>query len=299
MAQTMKILICGANGQLGSELQEVLASGAADIGRAPACYEGASVFAPSRSQLDITDEGSVASCFDEGGFDLAINCAAMTDVDACETDEEAAHAANALGPQLLARAAAHAGCRLVHLSTDYVFAGDKSEPYTETDTPDPLSAYGRTKLEGERLVAAAQPESFIIRTQWVYGAQGKNFVKTIVGAAREKGEVQVVDDQVGCPTYTNDLAYEILQIAAGGDFGLYHCSGNGSCSWYDFACAILEAAEIDCTVRPCTTAEFPRPATRPACCILDNAHLRATCGDEMRPWREALASFIASGRVNW
>ncbi|MCD8199516.1 MAG: dTDP-4-dehydrorhamnose reductase [Coriobacteriaceae bacterium] len=295
----MKILICGANGQLGSELQEVLTSGSADVGSIPACYEDAVVFAPSRSQLDITDEESVASSFAEGGFDLAINCAAMTDVDACEAEEEAAYAANAIGPQLLARAAARNGCRLVHISTDYVFAGDKSEPYTEDDQPDPLSAYGRTKLEGERLVAAELPESFVIRTQWVYGAVGKNFVKTIMRAAREKGELQVVDDQVGCPTYTNDLAYEILQIAADCGTGLYHCSGNGSCSWYEFACAIVEAAAIDCTVRPCTTAEFPRPAARPACCILDNKRLRETCGDGMRPWREALSAFIASGRVNW
>ena len=290
---SMKILITGATGQLGSELQTVLAAQRAQIGPLLQEYRGAEVVAVGRSQLDIADAASVAGLIDGADFDLIVNCAAMTDVDGCEIDVEAARRGNAIGPQLLAMAAERNGCRLVHISTDYVFDGTDPRPRVESDCPDPHSVYGRSKLEGERLVAQLCQRHFIIRTAWLYGHTGRNFVKTILRLARENGAITVVDDQHGNPTNANDLAYEVLRVALGDEYGIYHCTGEGICSWFEFACAIVDIAGIECTKTPCATDRAARPAERPAYSSLDNHHLRETIVDEMLAWRDALAEYLA------
>lgn len=291
----MRILITGANGQLGCELVRLIETGRAEIGPIPSEYEGAEVVCTDRTTLDIASEGSVEAFFSERGpFDLVVNCAAMTNVDGCESDTYGAYRANAWGPWLLARACERDGAKLVQVSTDYVFSGDIETDRVETDETEPLGAYGGSKLAGEQLVARTCPRHFIVRTAWLYGYEGANFVKTMLRLARERGAIKVVADQKGNPTSANDLAYEILKIALGDDYGIYHCTGKGTCSWYEFAVAIVDGAGIECSKTPCTTEEFPRPARRPAYSSLENRHLADTIGDEMRPWQDALTGYLAN-----
>jgi dTDP-4-dehydrorhamnose reductase len=184
---------------------------------------------------------------------------------------------------------------LVHISTDYVFSGDDADARTETDTVAPRSVYGKSKLAGELAVIANCDRYYIVRTAWLYGREGNNFVKTILRLASDNGAIKVVDDQIGNPTNANDLAYEILRLAASEDaagYGIYHCTNNGSCSWFEFASTIVDIAGIACEKTPCTTGEFPRPAPRPAYSVLDNSRLRATIGDDMRDWQMALNSYL-------
>ena len=295
----MKVLVTGSHGQLGNELRRCLESMRGEIGPIPKAYEGAQVDYVDYDVLDISDAGAVDAWFEEHGpYDLVINCAAITNVDGCETNEEGAYAVNALGAENMARAAQACGGKIVHVSTDYVFPGTNPEPRTEDDEVGPISAYGRTKLAGEQLVSAACPRSFIVRTAWLYGYVGKNFAKTMMRLARERGAISVVGDQMGNPTSANDLAYEILAIGATDNYGVYHCTNNGTCSWFDFASAVVDAAGIPCEKESLTSAEykerFPQSADRPAYSSLDNKHLRDTIGDEMRPWREALATYMAN-----
>ncbi|MGN0262118.1 MAG: dTDP-4-dehydrorhamnose reductase [Eggerthellaceae bacterium] len=292
----MKILITGAKGQLGCELVRILASGEAEIGPIPGTYRDASVVCTDVEELDITDGEAVMRFVSEGGFDLLINCAAMTNVDGCETAREAAFAVNAVGPGNLARAAAAAGAKMVQVSTDYVFSGTEERPRVETDPTGPVSAYGESKLAGEQAVLGECARSFVVRTAWLYGYVGRNFVKTMMRLGSSRESVTVVCDQLGNPTSANDLAYEILCIAAGDDYGIYHCTNEGTCSWADFAQAIMEHAGLACRVERCTSEEYkrmnPASASRPAYSSLENAHLAATSGNRMRPWREALASYF-------
>lgn len=297
-APNMKVLITGGYGQLGNEINRCLASGTAEIGPIPAWYAGAEVVNTDADTLDITDEAQVEELIAREGFDLVVNCAAYTNVDACEVNEGLARKVNALGPRNLARSCARHGAKLVHVSTDYVFAGDDPRPRTEADPCAPRSAYGRTKLEGEELVRAELVEHFIVRTAWLYGYVGKNFAKTMMRLAADRNFVTVVDDQLGNPTSANDLAYEILRLAATDQWGTYHCTNEGVCSWADFAQAAIEGAGLSCEVRRCTSAEYkqmnPASADRPAFSALENAHLAQTVGNEMRPWREALAMYVAN-----
>ncbi len=292
----MRILITGGDGQLGSELQRILREGRSEIGPVPEAYAGAEVVATDVAELDITDAGAVAAFVGEGSFDLVVNCAAMTDVDGCETAEQAAFRVNAEAPGNLARAAEAAGAKLVQVSTDYVFPGDEPEPRAEGDPTGPVSAYGRTKLAGEERALAACSRCFVVRTAWLYGYVGGNFVKTMMRLGAQRPEVAVVDDQLGNPTSANDLAHEILRIAATEDYGVYHCTNEGTCSWADFAQAVMEGAGLDCAVARCTSGEYlaanPASARRPAYSSLRNARLEATVGNEMRPWREALAAYL-------
>lgn len=293
----MKLLITGSHGQLGNELRRCLETMQAEIGPVPEEYRGAAVDYVDYDTLDISDVRAVNAWFAEHGpYDVVVNCAAITNVDGCETDEEGAYRVNARGAENMARGAAACGGKAVHISTDYVFPGTDPEPRVETDKPHPISAYGRTKLTGELLVQAACERAFIVRTAWLYGYVGKNFVKTMLRLARENGKISVVADQYGNPTSANDLAYEILKLAVTEEYGVYHCTNNGTCSWFDFAKAAVEAAGIPCEYEPLTSAEyktrFPQSADRPAYSSLDNAHLRATSGDEMRPWEEALATYM-------
>lgn len=290
----MKLLITGGSGQLGSELNRVLEEQCSELGAIPGCYQGAEVTCVDVDELDITDLDAVISFVQKGCFDLILNCAAYTNVDSCEVDRDAAFRVNALGARNLAMAAERVGAKLVHVSTDYVFAGDGDKPYAEWSLCNPKSVYGESKLLGEQYVRDFCSRYFIVRTSWLYGYVGHNFVKTIQKAARERGAVKVVDDQRGNPTNAADLAHHLLKLGAGEQYGVYHCTGEGECSWYDFACKIVEYSGIDATVTPCTTEEFPRPARRPAYSSLDHMMLRNTVGDEMRPWQEALQYFIAN-----
>ena len=216
----------------------------------------------------------------------------MTAVDACQSDPETAMRVNAVGPRNLAMAAAGAGACLVHVSTDYVFSGDASVPYREWDVCCPRTVYGKSKLLGERYVEQFCDRYFIVRTAWLYGLTGKNFVKTMRRLGAEKSSVRVVNDQRGNPTNAEDLAYHLLLLAAGRDYGIYHCTGKGECSWYEFARRIMELSGLDCMVEPCSTEEYAAAAPRPAYSSLDNLMLRVTVGDRMRDWDEALRSYI-------
>lgn len=292
----MRILVTGASGQLGNELRRCFETMQAEIGPIPAAYADATVDYTDAAELDITDRHAVAAFVKREGYDLIINCAGLTDVDGCERNSALAFAVNADGAANLAEAAARIGAKLVHVSTDYVFPGTDPGERTEDDTTGPLSVYGRSKLEGEQRALAANPQTFVVRTAWLYGYVGKNFVKTMIRLGGSLDEVTVVDDQRGNPTSANDLAYEILKLALTDHYGIYHCTNEGTCSWADFAAAIMEGTHLTCTVRRCTSAEYkathPESADRPAFSSLANARLAATIGNEMRPWQEALANYL-------
>jgi dTDP-4-dehydrorhamnose reductase len=288
----IKIVITGAGGQLGQELTAIIDDGRADIGSIPDVYRNAQVIAMSHKALDIANREQVDTFIANETPDIIFNCAAMTDVDGCEKQSDLAYAVNMNGPSNLACSLAKYGGTLVHLSTDYVFSGTDPTPRSESDQTNPQNAYGASKLAGEMAISTATNRHFIVRSSWLYGHTEKNFVKTILRLARETGTVKVVNDQHGNPTYANDLAYELLKLALTDEYGIYHVTGNGICSWFEFASAIVDAAGIPCEKIPCTTAEFPRLAKRPIYSALDNARLRNTIGDEMRHWRKALASFL-------
>ena len=288
----MKLLITGAKGPLGNELQRQLLSMQSPVAPIPECYRGAEVVAIDLQELDLTDRAAVHAYIKDGGFDLIINCAAFTNVNACETEFDLAFKVNALAPRYLAEAAEASGAKLIHVSTDYVFRGDGDTPLTEADATGPVTAYGKTKLLGEDYVREACSRYFIARVAWLYGYKGKNFVKTITGAAKKFGKVKVVNDQFGNPTSAVDVATHLLLMGATENYGVYHCTNNGICSWYDFTCEILRLSGINAECAPCTTEEYPTPAARPAYSALDNVMLRLTVGDHMRPWQEAIAEYI-------
>lgn len=292
----MKLLITGSKGQLGNELKRLLETGQAEIGAIPSEYKNAQVDYVDYSLLDITDNDAVTTWFTNHSYDVVINCAAMTNVDGCETAEDAAHAVNAQGPENLARACEAQNAKFVQVSTDYVFSGTDPTPRTEQDQTGPVSAYGRSKLAGELAVQNTCTKFFIVRTAWLYGYVGKNFVKTMLNLGKTKDEISVVDDQLGNPTSANDLAYEILQIALTDNYGIYHCTNEGTCSWADFSEAIMKGAGLQCIVNRCTSAEYkamnPASADRPAYSSLENEHLRNTIGNEMRDWRDALNTYL-------
>lgn len=267
----MKMLVTGANGQLGREICKLL---------------GENAIATDLDALDITKPIEFS-----GACDGIINCAAYTNVDGAETDEENAYRLNVLGAQNLAEFAKKRNIPLVHVSTDYVFDGTANTPYTESDAVCPTSVYGKTKEAGEQAVRQYE-KHFIVRTAWLYSAHGKNFVKTIMKAAREKGELKVVADQIGCPTNAKDLAKQILKLVQTREYGTYHCTGSGMCSWYDFAKAITEFAEIPCIVNPCKTGEFPTKASRPAYSVLDNSKAEKVTGFKMPDWQDSLKTFL-------
>lgn len=288
----MKILITGSKGQLGNTICDLLINGKNSLGEIPKIYKNCDIAAVDVDELDITEKDSVMSFVNQGKPDLIINCAAYTNVDGCETDRELAEKVNAIGPYNLALAAKEINAKFVHISTDYVFRGDATKPYVETDECDPVTAYGSSKRNGELKVQTAWEKHYIFRTSWLYGLVGNNFVKTIRHVAKEKGALTVVNDQRGNPTNCEDLAYHILKVAETENYGIYHCTGNGECTWFDFAKKIVEYSKIDCSVDPCSTEQSNRPAKRPAFSSLDNRHLRETVGDNMREWTVALKEYI-------
>ena len=277
----MNILVTGANGQLGREMQRLGAV-------SPNNYLFTDV-----AELDITDAAAVRACVAEHGIDTIVNCAAYTNVERAEEDEAAADLLNRQAVENLARAAAEAGALLVHVSTDYVFDGRASEPYTEESPTAPLSVYGRTKLAGEEAVRAAGCRHLILRTAWLYSEYGNNFLKTMLRLTAERESLNVVFDQVGTPTYAGDLALAIFSILEGGldrgNEGIYHFSDEGVCSWYDFAVEIARATGRNrCRIAPCRTAEYPTKAPRPAYSVLDKSKLKQPFGIDIPHWRESM-----------
>lgn len=293
----MRILIAGTNGQLGNELVNILNCGEAEIGAIPQSYKDVTFCGMDVNKLDITILDEVEKRILEFRPNTVINCAAMTNVDACETNEKQAHEINAIGPKNIAIASQKIGAKFIQVSTDYVFSGDNNKPYRESDEVNPQTVYGKTKLLGEQQALENCEKTFVVRTAWLYGYEGNNFVKTISRIAKENGTIKVVNDQFGNPTSANDLAYEILRIALTDNYGVYHCTNEGVCTWYDFACAIVDGFGIKCTKIPCTTEEFPRPAKRPSFSALENKHLSETIGNEMRSWRQALSQYIDNVRT--
>lgn len=288
----MKILVTGAKGQLGSQLIDIINKGESELGYIPKEIRSAEVIEKSSKDLDITDFNRVKELICEIKPDVIINAAAYTNVDECETNEELAFKVNALGARNLAIVCNNIGARLVHISTDYVFSGEGNKPFREYDKTCPQSVYGKSKMMGDDFVKEFCSKYFIVRPSWVYGYNGKNFVYTILKTAKEKGSLKVVKDQKGNPTNVEDIVHHILKLIVTEEYGVYHCSGHGECSWYDFASKIIELANIPCEVIPCTTEEYSRIAKRPGYSVLDNMMLRCTVGDEMRTWEEALEKFI-------
>ncbi len=292
-----RVALIGANGMLGRMIQALLPKGLELV-----CYD--------LPEFDMTDPSQVAAAFAQSCPDIVINCAAYTAVDACEDHEELATRVNAHGVALLAQSARELGATLVHISTDYVFSGEQERPYREDDATGPVSAYGRSKLKGEQAILESGLEKFfIIRTSWLYGPWGNNFVETILRLAAERQELDIVSDQVGSPTYTADLGKAVFQLlAAAADprstvsspYGIYHFASAGCCSWYEFACAIvaegrrlalpLKVREI----RPIRTEDYPLPARRPANSVFDKAKYTATTGATAPNWHESLVRYLSS-----
>ena len=293
----MKILITGASGQLGTEIQRQLKNGGSALGPVPERLQNATVIATDVDELDITDRDATIAFVRRHQPDTIISCAAFTNVDGCETNPEGAFKVNAIGASNLAQAAERINARLIHVSTDYVFRGEGNKPLDESERVDPKSVYGKTKALGEEYVKNFCHRYFIVRTAWLYGYAGKNFVKTIVNAGKKFGKLEVVSDQLGNPTNAEDLAHHILQLAVSHDYGVYHCTGEGICSWYEFASEIIRLSGVDATVSPCTSAEYsakhPAAADRPAWSALENRMLACTVGNNMRDWKVALADFFA------
>lgn len=289
----MRILITGVQGQLGSQLMDVLRKGRTDLGKIHGIYMSADIKGVDKAALDITDFAAVVDMVEAYRPDLIINCSAYTDVDGCEKNKDLAFQVNALGVRNLAMAGERISAKLVHLSTDYVFSGEGYTPYAEYDLPAPVSVYGKTKLLGEEYVKSFSSRYFILRTAWLYGYYGKNFVKTVIKAATEKDILEVVNDQIGNPTNAEDLIHHLLSLALTDEYGTYHCTGAGECSWFDFAERIVCFTGIPCTVTPIDSTRLNRAARRPAYSSLDNMMLRnSSVGDRMRHWEDALRAFI-------
>jgi dTDP-4-dehydrorhamnose reductase len=282
----MRFVITGAAGMLGQDLT------------AAARGAGHEAVGLSLAELNVVDAPAVADVIGAARADVVVNCAAWTNVDGAEERADDALAVNGVGAGNVARAAAASGAWTIHVSTDYVFDGSKREPYVEPDPVNPLSEYGRSKLAGERAVAAEAPHRHtIVRSSWLFGAGGRCFPATILQLAAERDELNVVDDQVGCPTFTGHLAGALVDLGArqAPPVGLVHVAGGGVCSWYEFAREIVAGAGVRCEVRPCSTAEMPRPAKRPAYSVL-----RSERGDEapvLPEWREGLSEYLAVARV--
>ena len=283
----MKIVIIGAGGQLGSDCGRLLAA-------------NHQVISCDLPQVDIGNPASVADLFEQTRPEVIINCAAYTAVDACESNQELSWRINAEGPGHLAREAARHRARLIHVSTDYVFDGTRPapQPYFEDDRPNPLSQYGRSKLAGEVAVAENCSDYAILRTAWLYGATGKNFLKTMVrlALADPERQLKVVDDQHGSLTWSRTLARQIEPLLDGGVTGIVHATSEGHASWYEVARSLLTAMGLPFTMRPCTTAEYPTPAHRPANSILENRVLKAADCNLFVDWREDLERFVGEYR---
>ena len=276
----MRVLITGANGQLGNEMRRLGAV-------SPNEYLFTDV-----AELDITDKAAVAEFVKSNNVEIIVNCAAYTNVDKAEDDEATAELINATAVRNLAEAVKAVDGTLFHVSTDYVFGSEGNTPRTEDMPTNPLGVYGKTKLHGEQAIAEVGAKAIIIRTAWLYSEFGNNFLKTMLRLTAEKESLNVVFDQVGSPTYAGDLALAIFSIIEGGVYagneGVYHFSNEGVCSWYDFATEIAAAAGHECIVMPCHSNEFPSKVTRPPFSVLDKTKIKTTFGIEIPHWRDSM-----------
>ncbi len=281
-----KILFTGANGQLGTELRRI----------SPAFSDFSCMFTDVDS-LDLTDNLAIKTFFNKKRFDCIINCAAYTAVDNAESEPGKAFEINAGVPARLTEISKNKNCRLIHLSTDYVFDGTSCIPYVETDPVSPQSIYGKSKLAGENEVLKNK-SNIVIRTSWLYSLNGNNFLKTMLKLGKEKEILHVVFDQVGTPTSAADLAYAIMVVCANIDAGnnnyggIYHYSNEGVCSWYDFAMEIMELAGLKCKVVPITTSQYPLPAKRPAYSVLNKSKIKSVFGLEIPYWKKSLRELL-------
>lgn len=283
-----KILVTGANGQLGSEIRKIEGQ-----------YPGLSFCFTDVVELNITSEADVAAFISDNQPDFLINCAAYTSVDKAETDKETAYLLNARAVEILAEESAKVNCKMIHISTDYVFNGNGPRPYTEDIATDPQSVYGSTKLDGELLCQKKNRESIIIRTSWLYSAFGNNFVKTMVRLGNEKSEIGVIADQIGSPTNAADLAEAILTIISSVSSGekafvpgIYHYSNEGVASWYDFTKAIFDITNLNCLVKPIASEDYPSPVKRPAYSVMNKSKIKATFGLKIPHWRDSLVGYF-------
>lgn len=274
----MRVFITGAGGQLGKELEKTFRAA------------GHQVFPFTREQLDITNRQEIMNQMQLTSPDIVINAAAYTNVDQCEIEAEKAFLVNGLGPYYLAIEAKKINASFFHVSTDYIFSGEKASPYNEHEDSHPKTIYGKSKRLGEELILRTYKNSSIIRTSWLYGQKGKNFVKTILNLSSKKTELKVVNDQIGSPTYAKDLAEAILKLI-NIPFGIYHVTNSGSCSWYDFAKEIVMVSRKATIVNPITTAEYSFKTPRPNYSVLSHTELNKA-GIKMRHWKEALREYL-------
>ncbi|MEA2683762.1 MAG: dTDP-4-dehydrorhamnose reductase [Chloroflexota bacterium] len=253
---------------------------------------GHEVTALTRADHDITDLEATRRRVIESDAEVIFNAAAYTAVDRAESEPELAMTINGTAPGVIAAAAAETGALLVHFSTDYVFDGSARAPIPEDAPAAPLGVYGRTKLAGEEAVRAVGARALVVRTAWVYGLRGNNFITTVLRVSRAQGRMKVVDDQRGSPTWARDLAVGALRLADVGRAGTYHLTNGGSCTWYELACEVVKLAGIEATITPITTAEYPTPARRPAYSVLDNRHWHELGEPPLRDWKSAVAEFM-------
>lgn len=284
----MRVVVIGANGQLGTDVCGAYHSAGHDV------------LPFSHADVDIRDTDAVYRALAPAKPELVVNTAAMHNLEACEADPDAAFAVNATGAHNLAVAGCETGFALLHVSTDYVFDGTKGDPYTERDAPGPLNVYGRTKLKGEELVRETLPRHFIVRTSGLYGRAAcrakpsGNFVQLMLRLARERGEVRVVTDEIVTPTYTEDLARQMVRLTDSPLYGLYHATSQGETSWFDYARAIFDLAGVEVRMHTAGVGDFPQKAPRPKYSVLDNAALRRAGLDIMPHWRDSLARYLDS-----
>ncbi len=276
-----RLLVTGASGMLGRDVATVFDK----LG-----YE---VFALSHKELDITRPQSIEHAFGEFQPDVIVNCAAFTRVDECEANQQAAFNVNARGPALLASACRKESIYLVHVSTDYVFDGQSNIPYKEIDLPNPINVYGQSKLEGEIRIRQILKDYLIVRTSWLFGPSGPNFITTILRLADEQQKLRIVDDQRGSPTYTRDLARAIAELVENQVTGLCHCVNTRACTWFELADFVLANMGIkDTHLIPVPTKDFPRPAKRPLFSVLDTGLFQQLTGHGLRPWQEAVSEYL-------
>ena len=276
----MKVLITGANGQLGREITNQYSK-----------FNNVQLVLTDYEELDITNLKRVYDFVSENQPEVIINCAAHTQVDKCEEDVDNAYKINALGPKNLAQAAYKIGAEIVQISTDYVFDGEGNSPINEFCEPNPQTVYGKTKLQGELFVKSLNPKHYIFRTAWLYG-DGKNFVKTMINLSKTQKSIKVVNDQMGSPTSTVDLARIIISNVEAKNYGTFHCTCKGECTWYDFTKKIFEIKHIKTEVIPCSTEEFPSKAVRPHYSVLRNYMLELSTGDSTRSWEDAIEDYL-------
>ncbi|WP_212957013.1 dTDP-4-dehydrorhamnose reductase [Bacillus sanguinis] len=280
----MKVIVTGAKGQLAQDVLKQLE------------HTDLQVYGIDREELDITNNEAVQAYINKIKPDAIMHCAAYTNVDAAEEDAETAYKVNGLGTKYLAQAAGEIGAKMLYISTDYVFDGTAKSPYETSEPTKPLGVYGETKLAGETFVQQSVDKFFIVRTAWVFGIFGNNFVKTMLRLGKEHDEISVVHDQIGSPTYTVDLARFMIELIRSEKYGIYHATNTGVCSWYEFAVEIFNQAGIGVKVNPVTTEEFPRPAARPHYSVLSKQKIEDEGFSSLQDWKEALKAYLLENK---